>query len=397
MSSGPKWFREFFEETGDAHIVKCKVCQKELSVPSKMRGNLLRHLRPKKPTDCSRADVEFTAKALLNQPTVKQVIKAQRESKAPLPLPTVAAIDERLVDWVVDGEIGLCVVERSSFLLLVHSLNDRYTVPSSYKLRKSIFGRVNESTQALEKLISSSRFVTLTIDGWSSQRRLSFIGIICHMMLEGGGMTEAALHCHYFRGSHNAKKYAQVLLSTIMKWKLGSKLVCIETDNDSSILKACRDEMELNCVEDEDEECGEHTELDNKEDVAEVELITDGNDENSVALLPIKCDFAEVSKKLLEAGDGALPAALRQKGLLLFHYRCANHLMNLAVGDFLNFATSRKKWLSNIVIDWQGKEVVYLCEKLLPVRRSVPHAPLQHRGDERDAVEFDVFDNLIHC
>ena len=149
-------------------------------------------------------------------------------------------------------------------------------------------------------------------------------------------MTEAALHCHYFRGSHYAKKYAQVLLSTIMKWKLGSKLVRIGTENDSSILKACRDEMELNCVEDEDEECGEHTELDNKEDVAEVELITDGNDENSVALLPIECDFAEVSKKLLEAGDGALPAALRQKGLLLFHYRCANHLMNLAVGDFLN-------------------------------------------------------------
>ena len=160
--------------------------------------------------------------------------------------------------------------------------------------------------------------LTLTIDGWSSRRRLSFIGIICHMMLEGCGMTEAALHCHYFRGSHNAKKCAQVLLSTIMKWKLGSKLVCIGTDNDSSILKACRHEMELNCVE----------------DVAEVELITDGNDENSVALLTIECDFAEVSKKLLEAGDGALPADLRQKGLLLFHYRCANHLMNLAVGDF---------------------------------------------------------------
>ena len=219
MSSGLKWFREFFEETGDGQIVKCKVCQKHLSVPSKIRGNLFRHLQPKKPTDCSRAYVEFMAKALLNQPIVKQVIKAQRESKAPLLLPTVAAIDERLVDWVVDGEMPLCVVKRSSFLLLVHSLNDRYTVPSSYKLRKSILGRVNESTQALEKLISSSRFVTLTIDGWSSRRRLSFIGIICHMMLEGGGMTQAALHCHYFRGSHNAKKYAQVLLSTIMKWK----------------------------------------------------------------------------------------------------------------------------------------------------------------------------------
>ena len=157
--------------------------------------------------------MEFTVKALLNQPTVKQVIKVQRESKAPLPLPTVDAIDERLVD----DEMPLCVVERSSILLLVHSLNDRYAMPSSYKLRKTIFGRVKESTLALEKLISSSRFVTLTIDGWSSRRKLSFIGIICHMMLEGGEMTEAALHCHYFRGSHNAKKYAQVLLSTIMK------------------------------------------------------------------------------------------------------------------------------------------------------------------------------------
>ena len=84
----------------------------------------------------------------------------------------------------------------------------------------------------------------------------------------------------------------------------------IGTDNDSTMLKACRDGMELNCVEDEDEdeEYGEYIEVDNKEEVAEVELITDGNDEN---------------------------AALRQKGLLLFHYRCANHLMNLAVGDFL--------------------------------------------------------------
>ena len=107
----------------------------------------------------------ITAKALLNQPIVKQVIKVQRESKAQLPILTVSAIDEWLVDRVVDGEMPLCVVELSSFLLLVYTLNDRYTVPSSYKLRKSIFGRVNESTQVLEKLISSSRFVTLTIDG----------------------------------------------------------------------------------------------------------------------------------------------------------------------------------------------------------------------------------------
>ena len=196
---------------------------------------------------------------------------------------------------MVDGEMPLCVIERSSFLLLVHSLNDRYAVPSSYKLRKIIFGRVKESTLALEKLISSSSFVTLTIDGWSSRRRLSFIGIICHMMLEGGEMT-AALHCHYFRGSHNAKKNAQVLLYTIMKWKLGSKVVRIGTDNDSTMVKACRDEMESKCVEDEDEEYGEYTKVDNKEEVAEVELITDGNDENSVALLPIECDFARCQR-----------------------------------------------------------------------------------------------------
>ena len=61
-------------------------------------------------------------------------------------------------------------------------------------------------------------------------------------------------------------------------------------------------------MEDDDEECDEHAELENKKDIAEVELITDGNDEISVA-----------------------------QGLMLFHYCCANNLVNLAVDYFRHF------------------------------------------------------------
>ena len=175
-----------------------------------MKGNLIRHLQPKNLTDCSRAYVEFTAKVLLNQPTVKQVIKAQHESKAPLPLPTVAAIDERLVDWVVDGEMPLCVVERSSFLLLVYSLNDRYTVPSSYKTEKDHFcedERVHSSTgethQQPQVRDTHNRRVEFTTEVEFHRHHMPYD-------VEGRRHDEAALHCHYFRGSHNAKKYTQV-------------------------------------------------------------------------------------------------------------------------------------------------------------------------------------------
>ncbi|KAI6653464.1 hypothetical protein LOD99_3683 [Oopsacas minuta] len=107
----------------------------------------------------------------------------------------------------------LCVVENSSVLLLVHSLNDRYTVASSYKLRKG----VNVSIQAMEKLISSSRIVTLTIDGYSSRR--------------------GEFHSPSLAINNN-------------EVEVGKQSCAYWNDNDSNLLKACGNEMELNCVDD---------------------------------------------------------------------------------------------------------------------------------------------------
>ena len=93
-----------------------------------------------------------------------------------------------------------------------------------------------EGDSYLRNGLTQSPFVTITIDGWSTRRLASMIGIIVHY--HGETFAKASvLSIELFRGAHTGR-IAQFTIDTCNEWGITNKIVRIGTDNGSNMVKA---------------------------------------------------------------------------------------------------------------------------------------------------------------
>ena len=90
---------------------------------------------------------------------------------------------------------------------------------------------------ALPKELTKSPVVTITIDGWSSRRLISMIGIIVHYYAESVSKV-SVLSLEMINGPHTAQRIARFTLNTCDHWNIKDKIARIGTDNGSNMVKA---------------------------------------------------------------------------------------------------------------------------------------------------------------
>jgi hypothetical protein len=76
--------------------------------------------------------------------------------------------------------------------------------------------------------------VALSLDGWSSSTRLSFLGIIAHYITKDWELVEELIGFESLKDVHSGIALAEVVNNTCSQFKLTGQVISITTDNASN-------------------------------------------------------------------------------------------------------------------------------------------------------------------
>ena len=351
----PEWYLRFFRtvEGTEEKRHKCVECGFEgMAVPYALT-NLLRHFAAAKYHDCGE---KYKAWKTQNQETKNRktllVGSPTRKGKVQNKICSCSTkidnkeIDEKLGDLFVFAELPFTFVKLGEFIKFCQSLNPAYTIPSIYKLKNNILKKKRfESDSYLRNELAHSPFVTITIDGWSTRRLVSMMGIIVHY--HGETYAKASvLSIALFRGPHTGERIARFTIDTCNDWCIANKIVRVGTDNGSNMVKAFSqidelldlDESELpeDYIYEEDYFDGYNESLDNFE-LQEID--------KSI----MKEAVENLTEELEETSPQSLLVGLRKDGLLPLWFPCVCHTAQLAVKDFLKTDLGNRGEINAIV------------------------------------------------
>ena len=175
--SRPKWYDEFFQSVSKKRH-KCKQCGWIGMAAKHSPSNLIRHFQSEKSKGCKAKYEDWKKEIEKLQSKLPSVLKGEI-SYDKLNKETQTHLDTLLDNFIVFSEVPLRLVENEEFRDFCKGLNPKYRVPYRRKLKDSILKPMLEDSQKeLCERLHQSEFVSLTIDGWSSRRLLSMLGVI---------------------------------------------------------------------------------------------------------------------------------------------------------------------------------------------------------------------------
>ncbi|KAL7388566.1 hypothetical protein ABVT39_016262 [Epinephelus coioides] len=219
------------------------------------------------------------------------------------PRVTQKGVDERLVDFVVNGLHPLSVVEEPGFQRLIKYLQPNAFVMVRNTMKSRIDKATTEMKENLKVAMHDVEFIGTTTDYWTANRK-GFIGVTAHWIQSTSlQRCSAALACKQLKGPHNFTALADALTKIHTEFNIRDKIVRTTTDSGSNFLKAFR----VYGVDDENNNA---------------EPLGAEPDESG------EQDGEEIMMEAVEAG----PLLEQDDGLeyqLPKQHRCACHLMNL--------------------------------------------------------------------
>ena len=144
-------------------------------------------------------------------------------------------IDKLLAKFILASEVPLHLVELPEFRTLLNALNSRYQVPYIPKLKHLLLlPMLKDSNDDLFVRLDKCPYVALTIDGWTSRRKLSMISLVVYYIGENGALRNDLLNIRIFKGSQRMAEFTQV---AVQEWKLKTR-IRIGPDNAANMKKA---------------------------------------------------------------------------------------------------------------------------------------------------------------
>ncbi|XP_050322582.1 E3 SUMO-protein ligase ZBED1-like [Bactrocera neohumeralis] len=143
---------------------------------------------------------------------------------------------------VASDVLPLNVVNNVGLTKLIHELDPRYKMPSKTHLRnvllKNEYNSLKETLKAELQIVES---VALTTDGWSSRANESYLTVTCHFVTESFELASKILSTNQLitPTNHSAVNIADTINNVVTEWGLQGKVVCVVTDNDATMKKAC--------------------------------------------------------------------------------------------------------------------------------------------------------------
>ena len=166
--------------------------------------------------------------------------------------PRAKAISFRIAEMIAVDLQPFSVVEDPGFCRLMKELEPRYSLPSRRYFSDVIISSIHVNVNHLvTQLLSSTNFVSLTTDIWSSDNsHHSFMSLVAHFIIDSMEKKDLMLRCWKFDESHTAENISSNILSHIQSWDIEEKLVCVVRDNAANMITGmCVDNIpSLSCL-----------------------------------------------------------------------------------------------------------------------------------------------------
>ena len=202
---------------------------------------------------------------------------------------------------------------------------------------------LEDSQKELHEKLDQCEFVSLTIDGWSSRRLLSMLGVIVNFLSTNAKLNAELLGIKIFKGSHTKRNIAEFIIAIAKEWDILNKIIRIGSDNAANMAKALRISLK--------DYVNHHDDLSVDEIVNEYEqstgIIIDEDFEN---FIDVDAEIYDIPNSIIETAitdisdnfrqrieKNELIDKIRVKELLpIWGGRCVCHLIQLAVQDYLS-------------------------------------------------------------
>ena len=153
-------------------------------------------------------------------------------------------ITDLLIDFVATDLQPFTIVENPEFKLLINKLDPRYILPCRQTLKENFMENYNIKKNDLVNEISQiSSKVSLTTDIWTSDvSKDCYLGITMHYINNDWKLKNLLLDIIPINGSHTAELITNNLLQIFEEFNINHKILALTTDNGSNMI-ACGDQI----------------------------------------------------------------------------------------------------------------------------------------------------------
>ncbi|XP_044317154.1 E3 SUMO-protein ligase ZBED1-like [Drosophila rhopaloa] len=151
-------------------------------------------------------------------------------------------LDEMVLNMIAVDVQPFSCVEDEGFSALLKKMDPRYKLPSRTYLRDVCLPREYEKCkETLRGILNSVDHLALTTDLWTSRANEGYITITCHFISNNFKLESAILSTQHLLTptNHTAANIAETIKSVLDDWAIAQKVVCLVSDNDASMKKAC--------------------------------------------------------------------------------------------------------------------------------------------------------------
>lgn len=112
--------------------------------------------------------------------------------------------------------------------------NPSFPLPSATTIRNRLATRIETFQEGALSRLPDRNKVAISLDGWSSSTRLSFLGIIAHYISKDWVLIEELIGFESLEDVHSGAVLAKVVNTVLAEYKLTGRVITITSDNASS-------------------------------------------------------------------------------------------------------------------------------------------------------------------
>jgi hypothetical protein len=142
----------------------------------------------------------------------------------------------QVLDFVIANRIPFNVVHHIQFqrMLQMAAGNNAIFIPSRMQIKDQLLSTADIQPQLHLADLPAGARISLGLDLWSSQTRLSFIGISSHFIDKDWKLVTIPLGFEPHNGSHSGVSVSEKVLAVLQKYAIQDRVMAITTDNAAS-------------------------------------------------------------------------------------------------------------------------------------------------------------------
>jgi hypothetical protein len=144
------------------------------------------------------------------------------------------AFYDQVLATIVSMRAPFRSVEDREWKKLALMQNPAFPLPSTTTMRTRLGSRATEVEDRLLQDVVPGSKIAISLDGWSSTTRLSFMGIMAYYIDKDWVLREELIGFESLKDVHSGEVLARVVNKVFARYKLEGRIISITTDNAGS-------------------------------------------------------------------------------------------------------------------------------------------------------------------